>query len=251
MSERKQAFHEQVAKQLIEQLKRGTAPWQRPWQPGEPTALLPLNPTTGNRYKGINVIHLMSQGRTDPRWLTYKQAQALEAQVRRNEKGTPVQYWSFTEEQTRRDAEGKPVLDGNGAPVKDTVALERPRVFFATVFNAEQIEGLAPLERTPQTWDALARVEALLQASGVVIHHGEQNRAFYRPATDTIHLPDKSQFPSADRYYATALHELCHNADIGIRGMPREPRRGLIAISPIPLAAKGTPGRSCERKSPH
>ena len=44
----------------------------------------------------------------------------------------------------------------------------------------------------------------------LVFHHGEQNRAFYRPATDTIHLPDKSQFPSADRYYATALHELGH-----------------------------------------
>lgn len=210
MSERKKAFHEQVAQKLIEQLKAGTAPWQRPWQPGEPTALLPMNPTTGKRYKGINVIHLMSQGRADPRWLTYKQAQAVDAPVRRGEKGTPVQYWSFTEEQTRLDAEGKPVLDANGHPIQDTVALERPRVFFATVFNAEQIEGLAPLERSPAAWDASARVEALLQASGVVIHHGEQNRAFYRPATDTIHLPDKAQFPSADRYYATALHELGH-----------------------------------------
>jgi len=37
-----------------------------------------------------------------------------------------------------------------------------------------------------------------------------QNRAFYRPATDSIHLPDKNQFQSADKYYATALHELGH-----------------------------------------
>ena len=27
----KKAFHEQVAENLIEQLKQGTAPWQKPW----------------------------------------------------------------------------------------------------------------------------------------------------------------------------------------------------------------------------
>ncbi len=210
MADRKKAFHEQVAEKLIEQLRSGTAPWQRPWQPGEPNAFLPMNPTTGKRYKGINTIHLLSQGRTDPRWLTYNQAQAVDAQVRKGEKGTPVQYWKFTEEAIRRDQNGKPVLDANGEPLKDTVALERPRVFFATAFNADQIEGLAPIERKPQIWDAIARAEALLQASGVVIRHGEHNRAFYRPATDSIHLPDKGQFPSADRYYAPALHELGH-----------------------------------------
>ena len=53
-------------------------------------------------------------------------------------------------------------------------------------------------------------LEHILQASGAVIRHGEQNRAFYRPATDSIHLPDKNQFQSADKYYATALHELGH-----------------------------------------
>ncbi|CAE6824269.1 DNA primase TraC [Paraburkholderia aspalathi] len=208
--EPKRPFHEVVAERLIEQLKAGTAPWQRPWEPGEPGAFIPLNPTTGKRYKGINAIQLMAQGRTDQRWMTYKQADAAGAQVRRGEKGTPIQYWKFSEEQTKTDAAGKPVLDGNGQPVKEEVRLERPRVFFATVFNAEQIDGLPPIQRKEQTWNALERAEHILQASGAVIRHGEQNRAFYRPATDSIHLPDKGQFPSADSYYATALHELGH-----------------------------------------
>ncbi|WP_176331816.1 zincin-like metallopeptidase domain-containing protein [Burkholderia vietnamiensis] len=209
--EPKKPFHEVVAEKLIEQLKAGTAPWQRPWEPGQPNAYLPFNPTTGKRYKGINAIHLMAQGRSDGRWMTYKQAAAVGAQVRRGEKGTPVQYWKFSEEQDKLDDNGRPVLDAKGQPVKETVMLERPRVFFATVFNAEQIDGLPPL--TPpkeQTWNAVERAEHILNASGAKITHAPGDRAFYRPSTDSITLPERGQFPSADRYYATALHELGH-----------------------------------------
>jgi antirestriction protein ArdC/phage/plasmid primase-like uncharacterized protein len=208
--EPKKPFFEVVAERLIEQLKAGTAPWQRPWEPGQPGAFIPMNPTTGKRYKGINAIHLMGQGRTDSRWLTYKQAVAVGAQVRRGEKGTPIQYWKFTEEQPKADEQGRPVLDAKGEPVMEEVRLERPRVFFATVFNAEQIDGLPPRQRKEQTWDAVERAERILQASGAAIHHGEHDRAFYRPTTDSIHLPHKGQFPTADNYYATALHELGH-----------------------------------------
>ena len=38
----KKAFHEQVAEKLIEQLKQGTAPWQKPWAPGEAGAAMPM-----------------------------------------------------------------------------------------------------------------------------------------------------------------------------------------------------------------
>lgn len=208
MAEKKPPFHETVANNLIEKLKAGTAPWQKPWDPGAP-GFMPTNPLTGNRYKGINAIHLMSQGRSDNRWMTYKQAKELGAQVRGKEKGTGVQYWKFTEERTKLDDNGKPVIDEKGKPVKETIKLERPRVFFATVFNGEQIDGLPPLERKEQTWDASERAEKILNASGADIRHGG-DRAFYRPSSDHIQLPDKGQFPTSDNYYATALHELGH-----------------------------------------
>ena len=136
--------------------------------PGEASSLIPINPTTDKRYRGINAIQLMSQGRVDQRWLTYKPAVAAGAQVRKGEHGTAIQYWKFSEEQTRTDESGKP-LDAQGQPVKAEVRLERPRVFFATVFNAEQIDGLPPMQRREQTWDAVERAEAILLASGAVI----------------------------------------------------------------------------------
>jgi putative DNA primase/helicase len=211
MNKDKKPFHEKVAERLIEQLQAGTAPWQKPWQAGEPGAFMPMNPVTGNRYKGINAIHLMSQGFADVRWMTYKQAATADAQVRKGEKGTAIQYWKFSEEQTAVDGDGKPILDAKGESAKHSVQLERPRVFFATVFNAEQIDGLpAATARTDKQWNPLDRAERIIELSGASIRHGEQNRAFYRLSTDSIHLPNKDQFPTADAYYATALHELGH-----------------------------------------
>lgn len=206
--EPKKPFHEVVAEKLIEQLKAGTAPWQKPWAAGE-FGSMPMNPTTGNRYKGINSIQLMMQGRSDPRWMTYNQANAQDAQVRKGEKSTMIQYWKFSEERIKKE-DGKPVLDAKGNQVKETVLLERPKCFHAYVFNAEQIDGLPAITRKEQTWNAVERAEHILQASGARITHAAGDRAFYRPSTDSITMPERSQFPSADNYYATALHELGH-----------------------------------------
>jgi len=210
MDKSRKAYHEQVAESLIAQLKQGTAPWQKPWQPGDPLLSFPHNPTTKKRYRGINALYLMSKDYADPRWLTYKQAAGLGAQVRKGEKSTWIQYWKFTDERVRKDDNGNPVLDSNNKPVKEMVKLERPRVFYASVFNAEQIDNLPELSIEPPTWDPIERAEQILQASSAAIEHGEYDRAFYRMVTDRIHLPHRHQFETPDRYYATALHELGH-----------------------------------------
>lgn len=237
----KKAFHEQVAENLIKQLKKGTAPWQKPWKPGDPLTGLPHNPTTGNRYKGINALQLMSQPYLDTRWLTYKQAEGQGAQVRKGEKSTLIQYWKFTDERLKKNENGSPVMDSEGKPVKIQVKLERPRVFYASVFNGEQIDNLPELIIDPPHWNPIEHAEEILQASNAKIQHGEHNRAFYRPATDSIHLPHKHQFETPDRYYATALHELGHwsghesrlNRDLsnpfGSEGYAKEELRAEIA----------------------
>ncbi len=89
--------------------------------------------------------------------------------------------------------------------------LERPRVFFASVFNAEQIDGMPAQNRGEKhDWNPVERAEKILEASGANINIKGQDRAFYRPSTDSIHLPEKDQFPTPDNFYATALHELGH-----------------------------------------
>jgi len=205
----KKPFHEAVAEKLIAQLQAGTAPWQRPWTPGEPNQHLPYNPTTGNRYKGINAIVLLSSDHEDQRWMTYNQAAAQGAQVRRGEKGTAIQYWKFDEERVVKDGQGYPVLDAQGQAKKMTVKFDRPRMFTAVVFNAEQIDGLPLAEKKALDWVPSERAEQILTASGATIRH-DSSGAYYRLATDSIHMPSRESFPTADGYYATALHELGH-----------------------------------------
>ena len=206
MADEKKAFHLLVAEKLIDQVERGTAPWQKTWTPGE--SYLPYNPTTGKTYKGINSLQLLSEERADPRWLTYKQAQAEGAQVRRAEKGTLVQYWKFEEERAVKGTDGKPVLDAAGQTKKEVAQLRQPRVFFATVFNAEQIDGLPPLARKPVTWNVEAAAEARLNLA--VVKHDRTDQPSYNRTTDTIRLPGREQFPDAISYYQVGLHELAH-----------------------------------------
>lgn len=92
--EHEQTHSEKVAVELIKAIREGTAPWQQPWQPGEAMASAPYNPFTGNQYRGSNSLYLRLCGSQyeDPRWLTYKQAQEMGAQVRKGESGLTVQY---------------------------------------------------------------------------------------------------------------------------------------------------------------
>lgn len=191
-------YAQRVAQQLIVQLEAGTAPWQRPWDPDAITFGRPMNPVSGKPYHGINAVYLMAQGHDDPRWCTYKQAAAEGWQIRRGEKGTTVEYWQWEKEEKQADGS------------KRNVKMERPKVFWATVFHASQIDGIPPYVVPERTWDPQERAEALLQASGAWIDHRAGNEAFYSPASDRIILPLKEQFAAGDRYYATALHELGH-----------------------------------------
>ncbi|RRD71931.1 MULTISPECIES: zincin-like metallopeptidase domain-containing protein [unclassified Desulfovibrio] len=204
-------FHEEFASKIIERLQEGTAPWQIPWTPGQ-TTLAPHNPASGTVYRGMNRVHLALSGYDDPRWMTLKQANDNGYSILPGSKATPVVYFQFTDEKNKLDNDGKPVLDADGKPEKEKVELDKPIVRFAHVFNAEQVDGIPPLQLTDKAyeWEPIEKAENILAASGAAIKHDQSNRAFYRRMEDAIHLPPKENFDAPDKYYATALHELGH-----------------------------------------
>lgn len=223
----RQPFHEEFAQKIIESLKSGTAPWQKPWSDGT-EILPPYNPVSGAVYKGVNRINLSLANYDDPRWMTFKQARDHGLVVKKGSKATTIIFYQWSHEKDRVDDKGNTVLDDDGKPQKVAVSLERPILRFAHVFNGEQIAGLEPLQKDTKVWDDHAKAEKILLSSKAIIKHDQSKKAFYRPHTDSIHLCPKEAFDTPSKYYATALHELGHwtghtnrlNRDFGPFGSP-------------------------------
>lgn len=197
----KPTWREEVTADIVRAVEAGTAPWQRPWDPGK-VADAPHNPTNGRAYRGGNAIVLACRPYRDPRWMTYRQASQAGAQVRRGERGTVVEFWRWTDREKVGEKDGKPVWEERPRA--------RPQVFYAHVFNAEQIDGLDEYRAPEPAFEPVARAEELIAGGGVAIKDDRSGRAYYAPLRDEINMPPRSQFKNAAGYYATALHELGH-----------------------------------------
>ena len=213
------SYINKVSEEIIQALESGTAPWIKPWSGSDIQDGAPFNPLTGKQYEGINFINLTLRGMGmdgDPRWMTFKQARSLDAQVRKGQKGTAIQYWKFTKQIDKVDEEGNKILDKDNQPIKETIRLANPQVFYATVFNASQIDGLRPLKEDLNLKEVITEfkpieaAEKILKNSQAEITHVAGSKAFYSPSKDKIQLPLKEQFSSEMNYYSTALHELGH-----------------------------------------
>ena len=89
-----------ITDKIIALMERGGLEWKKGWS-GAASSGLPRNGTTGEAYKGANVLLLWvaaaEAGYTKNVWMTFKQAQSLGACVRKGEKGTMCCYpWLHT-----------------------------------------------------------------------------------------------------------------------------------------------------------
>lgn len=197
-------LYQEVTDKIIHALEQGTPPWVCPWNT-HCESVLPANYASGRRYRGINVLLLnlrqIAEGYSTSRWLTYQQAKAIGAHVRRGEEATRVVFFKLL------DAE---------PPPSETQSQSSRKVFpllrsFA-VFNESQIAGLPrALASTSRAngLDSSHVAQQIIDRSGAVIHQGGIS-AFYRPSTDAIHMPPMAAFNTEDDYYQVALHELTH-----------------------------------------
>lgn len=192
-----------IADEIAAAIEAGTPPWRQPWTGGG--GGLPLR-ATGEPYRGINVLVLWmaaaKKGHASPRWLTYRQAAEMGAQVRRGETGTTVVKYGTVEKEGR---------DGDGDGAREV----RPYLRAHRVFNAAQVDGL------PEGWDLApppadlgtrpdAAMEAYWARLGVPVETSPEPRAYYAPGRDVIHMPPVATFETAATYYETLAHEGCH-----------------------------------------
>ena len=211
-------LYQEVTDKIVAAIEAGTAPWQKPWT--ELAELgLPMNGASERQYRGVNTMLLFmtsqTHGYTDNRWFTYKQAAELGAQVRKAEKSTPVYFFKMLQA-NERDGGSAKVSPKSGVPGKDDKPRQIPFLTEYRVFNASQIDGLAPQERPERNWTPIEAVNEVVARLKPDIRYGG-NRAFYAPGPgrDFIQMPHEGAFggtasTGAADFAGTLLHEISH-----------------------------------------
>lgn len=196
------SVYEIVTERILERLEAGTVPWHRPWAAGG----APRNLISGKEYRGVNVWLLASENFSSPYWLTFNQAKALGGNVRKREKATPVIFWRWIARDTENTETG------------ETETKKIPLIRYYRVFNVEQCDGLTHkrLEtqaEEPAPFNVIEAAEAIVSGypEPPTIAHDGRGSAYYRPATDSIHMPTPETFDSEEHYYATLFHEMAHS----------------------------------------
>lgn len=203
------SIYQTVTDRIISSLKAGLIPWEKPWKtPRFTGGPFPRNFYTGKPYRGINVLLLWSSDFSSPFWVTFKQAQELKGNVRKGERGTPIVFYKQLPERAKQ--EGERTEEDDRAPFI---------LCHYTVFNVEQCEGLI-LPEIDQPTTAPEINEDEVCESMVTGWEGRpalhltsptEYRAYYRPSTDSVHMPARSRFVDAPHYYSTLFHELVHS----------------------------------------
>ena len=204
------SVYETVTANILAAIESGAGEFQMPWHRATTADGLPVNALTGAEYRGSNILSLwvagMAKGYASNRWATYKQWAELGAQVRKGEKSATGIFFQMIERK------GATQPDTNKARKAGMVPFARA----FHLFNAEQVDGytVAASPRADIT-ETLAGVDAAIAQTGARITHAG-SRAFYRPSTDEIYMPERAAFTGTDTstatesYYSTLLHELTH-----------------------------------------
>ncbi|MEX1023200.1 MAG: zincin-like metallopeptidase domain-containing protein [Dehalococcoidia bacterium] len=186
-----------ITDRIIAALDQGTVPWRQPWR-----SRGLRNAISGRSYRGINLLLLgltaLEGGFDDPRWLTYRQAQAKGGHVRRGERGTQIVLWKW--------------IDRSDADTGETQQ-HYPLLRLFTVFNITQCDDVAlPAYDEGGSQDPLAEADAIVAgyAGGPPVVH-DADSAYYIPSRDEVHLPPRESFRDVQGYYATLFHELAHS----------------------------------------
>ncbi|HEX2839923.1 ArdC family protein [Hyphomicrobium sp.] len=203
----KRDLHQTITDRLIAAIEADPGKPQMPWRRSSTPLWMPENALSKNGYNGINVVNLWvaaeARGFTSPVWATYKQWAELGAQVRKGARSELVIFY--------KEFEVEPAPDADDDDGKRRVA----RASF--VFNAAEVDGFTHPNK-PEPLGPIERIEAadrFIRTTQAAIAHGG-DRAYYRPSTDTIQMPDEHLFCGTDTmtrdesYYAVVLHELTH-----------------------------------------
>jgi antirestriction protein ArdC len=191
-----------ITAEIVAAIEAGAGDWRMPWHHDGAAVTRPENIASRKRYRGVNVLALwiaaQAYGYASGIWGTYRQWQAVGAQVRKGERGTTVVLWK--QATSRADDEHDDGEPGHG------------RIFARafTAFNIAQVDGYEPepVAMLPDT-ERFAHADAFVEALKIPITVGAYD-AHYRIDLNRIFIAPFESFRDAAAHAGTILHECAH-----------------------------------------
>ena len=223
LPEKIQQQRNEMVKQIVEDIKAGKPFF---WDSGHfgkyPRNLLKALQGKDQFYNGINNLKLTFTanrlGFKDSRWATFKQAQEAGAKIKKGAKGVHIEFWQYAKPimevnpKTGKKEQVYVIDEETGKKVPAYAELEHPIVKSYVVFNAEQMEGIAPEKITRMSHDETNEaMENMIKNSEAPVIFDQISTNYYEPSSDTIHVIPKEHFKSSDAFYATVSHEIAHS----------------------------------------
>lgn len=202
--------YQMVTDRIIAQMEKGLIPWRKPWHGilGTRTSdECAVSYESGRPYSLLNQFLLGEAGE----YATFNQIKARGGMIRKGEKCRMVVFYTqiTKEDETRTDADGNPKV------------VSIPVLRYYNVWNINQCDGLAPRwngckqpeEPKAEPLEAAEAIVAGYMASEnhPALHIRISDRAFYRPSTDEVVVPQMAQYNDLAEYYSTMFHELSHS----------------------------------------
>lgn len=201
-----QETYDKILKTVMDQLDKGVVPWQKPWKCA---SCMPSNYISKKPYRGINAVLLGVMYFDSPYFLTTKQIEMLNGNVKKGEMPQQVVFWKWLK------------VPGPKPNTEKFVPMMR----LYDVYNLTQVENIKQRKHRDGSVDPLPEDESklLTEAQSIaaceklihdmpekaVIKQG-RNRACYYPNLDEIGMPYKKNFPKVEEFYSTLFHELTH-----------------------------------------
>ena len=202
-------FRKSVADMFVKGLSEEGLNWKQGWA----TTGELRNAVSNRHYRGLNEFYLklvsMVHGYKDPRWMTFNQIRDEGYHLEKGSKGAKVEYWFPFDTIKKKGVsfEEKERLINEGERKNEDFSLVAK---YYTVFNGDNISGLPEIELPKNEIEPSVVLEQISRGMNVEIYNDGEDRAFYRPSTDDIHLPLPEVFSSDNEYNAVAFHELGH-----------------------------------------
>lgn len=201
---------QKVTDRILEQLRAGIIPWRRPWHglKNADASTMAVSYETGTAYSFLNQILLGEPGE----YLTFNCIQKHGGHIRKGERSRMI---VFADRLVKDDPDR---TDENGNPKKVVI----PYLKYYNVWHLSQVEGIEsrikdtveprPESKVRPVDAAEAIIEGYLsQPSHPQLVVKTSDKAFYRPSTDTVVVPQMAQYDDAAEYYSTLFHELGHS----------------------------------------